>query len=77
MTTYARFMPTRSADLSRVVPPATTLPEQHQARVFGALQEAMRRLDASRCNPVASESETDRAPHRNGDTGAGTQPLVN
>ena len=41
------------------------------------LQEAMRRLDASRCNPVASESDTDRAPHRNGDTRAGTQPLVN
>jgi hypothetical protein len=41
------------------------------------LQEAVRRLDASRCNPVASEPKTDRAPHSNGDTEASTQPLVN
>jgi integrase len=31
------------------------------------LQDAMRRLDASRCKPVASEPETDRAPHGNAD----------
>ena len=41
------------------------------------LQEAMRRLDASRCNPVASETETDRAPRRNGEGAEGPEPLVN
>ena len=29
------------------------------------LQDAMRRLDASRCNPVASKRRNDRAPLRN------------
>ena len=41
------------------------------------LQDAMRRLDASRCKPVASETETDRAPHGNADEATTAQPLVN
>jgi integrase len=41
------------------------------------LQDAMRRLDASRCNPLANDGETDRAPLSNGPTGNGTEALVN
>lgn len=41
------------------------------------LQDAMRRLDASRCKPVASEGDTDPAPLRNEDAGEVRQPLVN
>ena len=35
---YGGFMATRSADLARVVPPTTALPEQRQACVLGACQ---------------------------------------
>jgi integrase len=41
------------------------------------LQDSMRRLDASRCKPVASEGETDRAPVRNEGGAEAPQPLVN
>jgi integrase len=41
------------------------------------LQDAMRRLDASRCNPVASETRIERAPTRNDDAENTTQGLVN
>lgn len=41
------------------------------------LQDAMRRLDASRCNPVASEDEIDRAPLRNEIEANTAQGLVN
>jgi len=41
------------------------------------LQDSMRRLDASRCNPVASEGETDRAPLLQRDGAEGTQRLIN
>ena len=41
------------------------------------LQDAMRRLDASRCKPVASEEETDRAPLRNDSTTGAAQRLIN
>jgi len=41
------------------------------------LQDAMRRLDPSRCRPVASEGETERAPLRNEQTGNSVQALVN
>jgi len=41
------------------------------------LQDAMRRLDASRCKPVASESETDRAPLRNERAANEPQGLIN
>ena len=41
------------------------------------LQESMRRLDASRCNPIASEAQIDRTPHRNEGTTETAQPLVN
>jgi len=41
------------------------------------LQDAMRRLDASRCQPVASEGETERAPLRNEQTGNAVRALVN
>ena len=40
------------------------------------LQEAMRRLDASRCKPVASEGSVERAPHRNENDENTTQGLV-
>jgi integrase len=41
------------------------------------LQDAMRRLDASRCNPVASQSEIEQAPLRNEQAGNTVQGLVN
>jgi hypothetical protein len=41
------------------------------------LQDAMRRLDASRCNPVANEATNDWAPLRNEPDTEGTQVLVN
>jgi integrase len=41
------------------------------------LQDAMRRLDASRCNPVAKTAETDRPPVRNEDEADRPQALVN
>jgi hypothetical protein len=41
------------------------------------LRDAMRRLDASRCKPVASEAETERAPLRNEQTDNTVQGLVN
>ena len=41
------------------------------------LQDAMRRLDASRCKPVATGTETDRAPHGNDGDADADQPLVN
>jgi len=41
------------------------------------LQDAMRRLDAARCNPVADESPTDQAPLRNGGQTDGDQVTVN
>jgi hypothetical protein len=41
------------------------------------LQDAMRRLDASRCNPVANESPIDRAPLGNGEQQWGDQVTVN
>jgi hypothetical protein len=41
------------------------------------LQDAMRRLDASRCNPVANTADSDRPPVRNQGEAAGPQLLVN
>jgi hypothetical protein len=41
------------------------------------LQDAMRRLDASRCNPVASDGIVERAPHSNDRETNTAQPLVN
>jgi integrase len=41
------------------------------------LQDAMRRLDASRCKPVASEGSIERAPDRNEQGENVSQPLVN
>jgi integrase len=41
------------------------------------LQDAMRRLDASRCNPVAKTAETDRPPVRNEGEAERAQALVN
>ena len=41
------------------------------------LQDAMRRLDASRCNPVASKGEIEQAPPRNEGTRETDQELVN
>lgn len=41
------------------------------------LQDAMRRLDASRCKPVASEGQTERAPLRNEHDENTVQGLVN
>ncbi len=41
------------------------------------LQDAMRRLDASRCNPVANEGETDPAPLSNGEQVVAEQVTVN
>jgi hypothetical protein len=46
-------------------------------RHTGGLQDAMRRLDASRCTTVASEGETERAPLRNEQTGNAVRALVN
>jgi integrase len=41
------------------------------------LQDAMRRLDASRCNPVAKTAETDRPPVRNEGEAESARQLVN
>jgi integrase len=41
------------------------------------LQDAMRRLDASRCNPVAKPAETERPPLRNTEAAEHTQATVN
>ena len=41
------------------------------------LQEAMRRLDASRCNPVANETETERPPVSNEETASVSNLLRN
>jgi len=41
------------------------------------LQDAMRRLDAARCNPVASQTQIDRAPLRNEQQVEASQGLVN
>ena len=41
------------------------------------LQESMRRLDDRRCNPVAIDGSTDRAPLRNVEAGKTDQPTVN
>lgn len=40
------------------------------------LQDAMRRLDAARCKPVAKEEQTDRAPLRNEQPAEFEQPQV-
>ncbi len=41
------------------------------------LQDAMRRLDASRCNPVANQTTTEHPPLRNEDQAEGVHPTVN
>jgi len=41
------------------------------------LQDAMRRLDASRCKPVANQPETEHPPLRNEGEADRAQPLVN
>jgi integrase len=41
------------------------------------LQDAMRRLDASRCNPVAKNAETEHPPLGKGEHAEGTQATVN
>jgi integrase len=41
------------------------------------LQDAMRRLDASRCNPVANQGDTERPPLRNTEAVKNTQATVN
>jgi integrase len=41
------------------------------------LQDAMRRLDASRCNPVAIQRQIERAPDCNVEVGESNQELVN
>jgi integrase len=41
------------------------------------LQDAMRRLDDSRCKPVAKQADIEQAPLGNEDTEDAPQPLVN
>jgi hypothetical protein len=41
------------------------------------LQDAMRRLDASRCNPVAKKPETEHPPLGYGETSDRAQATVN
>jgi integrase len=41
------------------------------------LQDSMRRLDASRCNPVANTTTTEHPPLRNDERAEGVQPTVN
>jgi hypothetical protein len=41
------------------------------------LQDAMRRLDASRCNPVAKQTETERPPLGNAEASDRAQATVN
>ena len=61
---------TRSVSLQ-----ATGIPSFDATRV--GLQDAMRRLDASRCNPVARKGEIEQAPPRNEGARETSQELVN